>query len=103
MTGHSLSFLMGPLVASGAFAVIVLIMRWVFAPPPARPQPVPVAQRDYGLLVPVATARTGADAELARETLRQAGIRCTLSPGDGDVLVLVFPADAARASDLVRG
>lgn len=103
MTGHSLSFLMGPLVASGALGVIVLIMRWVFAPPPPRPQPVPASRRDFGLLVPVATAGTRDRAELARATLRDAGIRCTVTQGEGELLVLVFAADAARASELVRG
>ena len=87
-----------PLAALFALLIVVLIMRWVFAPPsrPARP----VAPRgDYGLLVPVATARTEQDALRLRDLLREAGIRCTV--GD-DGQLLVFRDDAGRASELVR-
>jgi hypothetical protein len=87
----------GPLAALVALGLVVLICRWVFAEP-ARPVG-PAAQRgDYGLLVPVATARSAADAERLREVLLSAGIRCTL--GDGGQ-VLVFRADAGRAGELV--
>lgn len=94
--GTSYSFLVGPLIACGALLVIILMCRWVFAPPKRRPRPVtpPV---DHGLLVPVASVRTRDDAEMLRGVLREAGIRSTLAGSD----VLVFPADAPRARDLV--
>ena len=108
--GTSFSFLYGPLVASAALGVIVLICRWVFAPPPsarartAAPLSVPV-RRDYGLLEPVATCRTAEDAALLRDVLRDAGLRGTLADGatPGEVVVLVFRDDAERARALVRG
>lgn len=107
MTGTSYSFLYGPLVASAALGVIVLICRWVFAPPPsaratARPD---ASRRDYGLLEPVATVRTAEDAQLLREVLQSAGMRGTVAdgPSPGELVVLVFSGDAERARALVRG
>jgi hypothetical protein len=112
VTGTSFSFLYGPLVATAALGVIVLICRWVFAPPPAaRTRPAPgtpaatASRQDYGLLEPVATCRTPEDAALLRDVLREAGLRGTLADGatPGEVVVLVFRDDAARARALVRG
>ena len=107
VTGTSYSFLYGPLLASAALGVIVLICRWVFAPPPAartvaRPKP---ARGDYGLLEPVATVRTLEDAQLLRDVLRSAGMRGTVAdgPSPGELVLLVFRDDADRARALVRG
>ena len=105
MTGTSYSFLVGPLVALAALGVIVLMCRWVFSTSDrdrrnARRLTTAAASRgggDYGLLVPVSTARTADDAEMLSGLLRDAGIRCTVA---GDE-VMVFPTDAARARDLV--
>jgi hypothetical protein len=103
----SYHFLLGPLVAAVALGLIVLMCRWVFstssrdqrvAQQRARAQ----AAGDYGLLVPVAVVRTQEDADLLREVLRAAGIRGTVAASTGGGLaVLVFAADAARASSLV--
>ena len=87
-----------PIAALVALALVVLLCRWVFAEP-ARPVRSTVPRGDYGLLVPVATARSDEDAARLREVLREAGIRCTV--GD-DGQLLVFRADAGRASELVR-
>lgn len=103
--GTSYSYLMGPLIACGALLVIVLMCRWVFSTSDRDKRAAvraagALADRggDYGLLVPVATAPTAADAEMLRQVLREAGIRCTLAGRE----VLVFRADAPRAKDLVR-
>lgn len=101
----SYHYLVGPLVAFGALLVIILICRWVFSTSDrearaARRTAAALRSRgggDYGLLVPVARVRTPDDAEMLRGVLREAGIRCTLSGSE----VLVFPADAPRARDLV--
>lgn len=100
----SYHYLVGPLVAFGALLVIILICRWVFSTSDrdrraARRTSAAVAGRggDYGLLVPVTTAPTPADAEMLREVLRTAGIRCTLAGAE----VLVFRADVPRARELV--
>ena len=105
MIVSSYHYLVGPLVALGALGVIILMCRWVFSTSDrdqrtARRLAAAAASRgggDYGLLVPVATARTADDAKMLSALLRDAGIRCTVA---GDE-VLVFPTDAARARELV--
>lgn len=90
--------LVGPLVTAGALAVILLLCRWVFAPPKrVTRRQASASTGDYGLLVPVATVRTSDDAQMLRSLLQDAGIRCTLAGPQ----VLVFPADAGRARELV--
>ncbi len=108
MVMNSYSFLVGPLVAFGALLVLILICRWVFSTThrderTARRLAALSAPRggDYGLLVPIATVRTRADAEMLRAVLREAGIRCTVSADEEGADVLVFRADALRARDLV--
>lgn len=96
------------LVAVGAMAVLILLCRWVFS---TRERDERTARRlerarsrgDYGLLVPVATVRTDDDARLLRGVLQDAGIRGTLAAGSlpGELVVLVFRADADRARSLV--
>ena len=87
-----------PLVALAALGVVVLICRWVFATPARRThRPAsPPGPADFGLLVPVASLATPAEAEAVRRRLAEAGIRSTLA-GER---VLVFPADAGRARSL---
>lgn len=106
MIVSSYHFLIGPLVALGALGVILLMCRWVFSTPdrPAAarsPERVPRRDSDYGLLVPITTVRTVADAEMLRAVLRDSGIRCTVAADDQGADVLVFRADALRARDLV--
>ena len=108
MIVSSYHYLVGPLVACGALLVIILLCRWVFSTADrdaraARRTSAALASRsgDYGLLVPIATVRTGDDAEMLRAVLREAGIRCTVAPGETGADVLVFRADAERARDLV--
>lgn len=108
MVNNSYSFLVGPLVALAAMVVLVLICRWVFS---TKERDERTARRlaalgaprggDYGLLVPIATVRTRADAEMLRTVLQAGGVRCTISADDDGAEVLVFRADALRARDLV--
>lgn len=105
MIVSSYHYLVGPLVTLVALGVILLMCRWVFSTSDrdqrtARRLAAAAARReagDYGLLVPVATARTADDAQMLSDLLRDAGIRCTVADGE----VMVFPTDAARARDLV--
>ena len=104
----SYHFLIGPLVASAALLVIVLMCRWVFSTKDrdrraARRVQAPKASRsaDYGLLVPIASVRTREDAEMLRGVLAGARIRCTVAADATGADVLVFRADALRARDLV--
>lgn len=106
------SYLTGPVVALIAFGVIVLLCRWVFSTADrderaARRRAQAQARGaagDFGLLVPVATTRTAEDAALLCDVLAGEGIRCTVAGGErlGELVVLVFRADAARAERLVR-
>jgi hypothetical protein len=104
----SYHYMIGPAAALLALGVIVLICRWVFSTTPReqrqeRRRAALLAKGDYGLLVPVATARTAEDAAMLRDLLREAGVRCTVTDGDpGTWQLLVFRSDAERASALVR-
>lgn len=103
----SYSFLFGPMVAMAALGVIIGICRWVFSTShregsDARRLAKLAPRGDYGLLVPVATARTEADVAMLREVLADAGIRSTTGAASGGgTEVLVFRADANRARELV--
>ncbi len=95
-------------VAVGAMVVLVLLCRWVFSTGirderAARRLEKARSRGDYGLLVPVVTARTDEDARLLRAVLADAGIRGTVADGEqpGELVVLVFRADADRARTLV--
>lgn len=108
MPVSSYHFLIGPLVACLALGVLVLLCRWVFSTShrddrTARRLAVLQSRGDYGLLVPVAHARTEDDAAMLRSVLQEAGIRCTsgLAADGTGTEVLVFRADALRARDLV--
>jgi hypothetical protein len=59
--------------------------------------------RDYGLLREVATTPSDRAARFVQDRLRRGGIRATTAPDDdtGAVHVLVFPADARAAADLL--
>lgn len=108
MLGNSYSYLFGPLVITIALGVIVLMCRWVFSTShrddrTARRLAKLASHGDYGLLVPVATARTADDAAMLRSVLGEAGIRSTsgeAADGSGTE-VLVFRADVGRARELV--
>jgi hypothetical protein len=104
----SYSFLVGPLMAGLALGVILLLCRWVCSTRRRAARAAAAAERarsrgDFGLLVPIATVRTGADGEMLRAVLRDAGIRCTVTHAvpEQEWTVLVFRADALRARDLV--
>lgn len=109
MIVHSYHYLVAPLVSLGGLVVILLLCRWVFAPPSrstARAstrsaRALSSRRGDYGLLVPVASVRTRDDAEMLRGVLARAGIRCTVVEDGAGADVLVFPADSLRARDLV--
>ncbi|MCW2715997.1 MAG: hypothetical protein JWN88_3044 [Frankiales bacterium] len=104
----SYHYLVAPLIAAAALVVLILICRWVFATDgrderTARRLAKMQSQGDYGLLAPVATTRTSADAAMLRSVLAEAGIRCTVSVDAGGAghVVLVFRDDALRARQLV--
>ena len=96
----SIHFLLGPLVAGCALGVIILMCRWVFSTE-HRQRPSAPADRDLGLLVPVAGVRTREDAQMLVDLLRGAGVRASVSEDELEVQVLVFAKDAEAARRLV--
>lgn len=105
MAVSSYHHLVAPLLAAGALGVILLLCRWTFSTTHRDRRAIsPLLGRsgDYGLLVPVATVRTSAEADGLRTVLREAGIRCTVAPVADGADVLVFRADALRARELVN-
>lgn len=101
----SYSPLYGPVVALAVVGLLALLLRWTFrrgsslvAPPPR-----PGAPDDYGLLVPVASPSTFAEAEVIRARLVGHGVRATLAPTTDGPRVLVFRDEARVARALLRG
>jgi ABC-type tungstate transport system permease subunit len=84
--------------------LLLLAMRWTFRPSrPRYGRPVDAADStDLGMLDVVASDLSRPDAMLVRARLGEAGIRTSLSRRrNGDVDVLVFHDDTARARALL--
>lgn len=81
--------------------LLIVVMRWVFKPSTPR-RGIPPRGGDLGLLRPVHTAATTAEARAFRAVLSDAGIRSTTDfVADGQVNVLVFAEDLDRARSLL--
>jgi hypothetical protein len=109
--GGTSSYRVGPLVLVAVVIVMVLVSRWVWSPNKT------IKRRDYGLLVPALAVVDLEQARAARSRLLTSGIRATLGQAPPVVLVsaegravrqpalhqvLVFPADLARAQDVLQ-
>lgn len=91
---------------AGIIVLLMLVMRWVFAPSSrprtGRPQTGPNA--DLGLLVPVVSRTPRSNALRVKNLLSNRGIRCSMSRLDRDSYdVLVFGRDEPRARELLDG
>ena len=94
----------------GAVVLLVLLCRWVFGGRGVRTR---IARPDYGLLSPVVRVGSVEEAEAIRAELAEHGIRGTVAAAGkgfdprgvpwpaGSQVVLVFPDDVERATDLV--
>ena len=100
----SYHYLLGPVVAFAAVAVLALLLRWAFSSGKSLVERRPSSGRavDYGLLEVVASPPTAAEAEVLRGRLRDGGIRATLVPTTDGPRLMVFPEDAPRARQLLR-
>src|SRR3954469_8524717 len=86
--------------------VLILVMRWIFTPSRRRyGRPVDAAEStDLGMLDVIAADLARDDAMQMRAKLGEAGIRTSISRRrNGDVDVLVFHDDAARARAVLGG
>jgi hypothetical protein len=85
---------------------LVLVMRWVFAPPARRrrARPVDAAESsELGLLRVIASELPRSEAMRRRTILGEDGIRSSMSGrSDGRYDVLVFHADVDRARSLLE-
>jgi len=89
-------YLVGPMIAIAVVALMTVVLRWALGRDQFRPAgPLP---DDFGLLRVAALVDRLEVAQAVRHTLREAGIRSTISTGlDGLIKILVFPDDAGRA------
>lgn len=97
----SFSFLFGPVVAVLGIVLLVLLAKWAMSRGHslvARPG----RESDYGVLVPVASPGSYAEGEILRLRLVTAGIRANLAQTLDGPRVLVWPADEARAREVLR-
>ena len=102
--GTSYSYAVGPLTAFAFLGVLIVLLRWAFrrggslVAAPAKPGPAD----DYGMLVPVTSPASYLEGEMSRRQLEDAGIRATLAQTLDGPRVMVWPADADRARDLLN-
>lgn len=99
------SYVAGPLVGFLVIGLLILFLRWAFGrggsliPGPARRGP----PSDYGLLIEVAAPRTAEDADRTARRLAAAGIQATIAPTTAGRRIMVWPADEARAREVLSG
>ena len=94
----------GPVVALVGLGVLILVLRWAFSG--KRTSAVAARARkgqpdDYGLLVPVGSPGTYIEGEIWRQRLESAGIRANLAQTLAGPRVMVWPADEARAREVL--
>jgi hypothetical protein len=98
-----LATLLGPLVALTVVGGLAFVLRWAFsrggsvvAPAGRRG-----GEHEYGLLVPVASPQTSAQAQLMRRRLERHGLRVTVTETDDGPRLLVFADDADAAASVL--
>jgi hypothetical protein len=100
----SFSYAYGPVVALGALAVLVLVLRWAFARGQSVVEAPPSSgrQHEYGLLTPVAEPTDPTVGAGMERQLRHAGVRATYVVTDDGPRVMVWPEDADRAREILQ-
>lgn len=102
-TWQSWSYMFGPLTVLTVLGVLVLVLRWAFGRGGSVVERRPRSGRvgEYGLLVSVAQADGAAEAEQLRAALDEVGLRVTVATTLDGQHVLVFPADAEHARQVL--
>jgi hypothetical protein len=99
----SIEYLLAPLVALFVLGLLVLVLRWAYGSRGARGgSPRPGSVGDHGLLTPMITVRDPQRASDLVRSLRDEGIRASLSGPPGRQLLLVWPTEVTRAAALLR-
>lgn len=96
MTATDYVFL--PVMGFALIGLFVLVLRWAHRPVARTRSSRPLAG-EHGVLVPVTTIRDSATAAHLVAVLRSAGIRATTTGSSAEMLLLVWPGDAAAARD----
>ncbi|MDO8732484.1 MAG: hypothetical protein Q7L55_07930 [Actinomycetota bacterium] len=98
------SYFYGPLCALLGVGVLMLILRWTYARGKSvvAAPPRSGASDQYGLLVPVARPGSVIEGELLRRKLEGAGLRANLAETLDGPRVMVWPADLARATEVLK-
>lgn len=97
------STVLAPVLALGVVGLLALLLRWTFSgggSVVAR-KPQPGDERNYGLLVSVASPATYIEGELARQRLLAAGVRATLATTNDGPRLMVFASDERKARSLL--
>ena len=98
-----LEYILAPLVALAMVALLALVLRWTYGSGGSRTgAPRPGSVGDHGLLTPMLTVRDPQRASELVRTLRDEGIRASLSGPPGRQLLLVWPTEVSRAAELLR-
>ena len=98
-----LEYILAPLVALFVVGLLVLVLRWTFGSRGGRRgTPRPGSVGDHGLLTPMITVRDPQRASDLVQSLRDEGIRASLSGPPGRQLLLVWPTEVRRAAELLR-
>ena len=105
MNWQSYHYAIGPTIALVVVAVLALLLRWTFSHGRSlvERRPERGSSEEYGLLEVVAAPPTFVEAEVQRRTLVDAGIRATLAPTTEGPRVMVFPAEAGLARQILAG
>jgi hypothetical protein len=93
------NYLFGPLVALAAVGILMLLLRWAFTRGGSlvEGRARKGGEREYGLLVSVASPATYIEGELLRRRLADAGLRATLAQTTDGPRLMVFAADEKTA------
>jgi hypothetical protein len=99
----SYSFLVGPLIAAIAIGGLLLVSRWMTGQRGSliEREPRPGPPEEYGLMIPVASPGSGADADRLRAQLSLAGVESRSVSTTEGLRVMVWAEDVARAREVL--
>jgi hypothetical protein len=91
-------YVLGPLIVAALLGALILVARWALG----NGKSLVDGGSEYGLLKPIAEGGSIDDLSPIQDVLLGAGVRNTMAEAPGGYRLLVWPADLARARDLIR-